>query len=100
MSPSAFEEMRPDSESRGSGGWHWLPHHGSAWRGVSTGQHPSHKYGCRATNVCTELGTRSAHAPKPRCLGGALKRALREGISEEGTSHPGMGVEVAKWNRV
>lgn len=80
----------------------WLPHCGSACGGMSAGPHPSYKYGYRATNACTELGTGSTHAQKPRRLGGALQRALGECFSEEGTSTPtpGMGVEVAKWNRV
>lgn len=69
----------------------------------------SHKGGCRATEACTELGTGSARAPMPGCLGGALKKgtrqpwALREGLLEEGTSNqtPGTGeLGVAGWKRV
>lgn len=69
----------------------------------------SHKGGCQATEACTELGTGSARALMPGCLGGALKKgtrqpwALREGLLEEGTSNqtPGTGeLGVAGWKRV
>lgn len=68
-----------------------------------------HEGGCQAAMACTELGTGLAHAPKPGCLGGALKKstsqpwALREGFQEEGRSNqtPGTGeLGVAGWKRV
>lgn len=97
----AREETRPDAECRAQQTGCWLPRCGSACGGMSTGLRPSYKHRCRATGAFTELGT-----GRPTSVAQALRRSTEEGTRRrlprggEASPTPGIGVGVAKWNRL
>lgn len=102
MSPLASEETRPDSECKDPAGWALAPTlRLSLWghERWSASQLQVWIQGHQCMHQCMYW---VGPCPEAQGLGGALQRALGECFSGEGTSTPtpGMGVEVAKWNRV